>query len=119
MCPGRAMFSGLAPPSPPLRCSEARCPKGIRPQGGVLTTFSLSPMVPHVSMWSDKIAPIGYNNGGIVEKSHINIPDGILPKGDPDKVFARLAPNELIVPVKHVKKVVKFLKSQGIRLPGT
>lgn len=86
---------------------------------GSLESAGYAPNIPHITMWSHKIAPYGYVNGGLVDESHQNIPDGVLPKDDPDKVFARLAPNELIVPVKHVKKVVKFLKSQGIRLPNT
>ena len=83
-----------------------------------MMTNGFSPNLPHVSMWSDKVIPYGFANGGMVDESHINIPDGVLKEDDPDKVLVRLMPNELIVPVKHVKKVVTFLKSQGIRLPG-
>lgn len=77
-----------------------------------------APIVPHVTMWSDKVVPMGYSNGGMVDESHVNIPDGVLPKNDPDKVFARLMPGELIVPVKHVPYVTKMLKKKGIRLPN-
>lgn len=96
--------------------------------------FSLSPMVPHVSMWnssyklrpadsavrvqSDKILPMGYANGGMVDESHVNIPDGVLPKNDPDRVFARLMPGELVIPKKHVPYVAKMLKKKGIKLNG-
>jgi len=80
--------------------------------------YSFVPNVPHITMWNDKIAPIGYNNGGMVDESHINIPDVILPKGDPDKVFARLMPGELIIPVKHVPYVSQMLKNKGIKLPN-
>lgn len=80
--------------------------------------FSLSPNVPHVTMWNDKILPYQFNNGGMVNENHQNIPDGVLKKDDPDKVFARLQAGELIVPVKHVPLVSKFLKKKGIKLPG-
>ena len=80
--------------------------------------YGFSPMVPHVSMWSDKILPMGYANGGMVDESHVNIPDGVLPKNDPDKVFARLMPGELVIPKKHVPYVAKMLKKKGIKLNG-
>lgn len=83
--------------------------------------FSLhgyGPNVPHVTMWNDKVVPFGYANGGVVDESHINIPDGVLKKDDPDKVLVRLMPGELIVPKKHVAKVGKFLRKSGIKLPG-
>jgi hypothetical protein len=82
------------------------------------------PNIPHVSMWGMPQFPEGeplaspYENGGMVKEEHVNIPDGILKKDDPDRVLVRLMPNELVIPVKHVKKVVKFLKSQGIKLRG-
>jgi hypothetical protein len=77
--------------------------------------FSILPPTEHVTLMSPK----GYAYGGRVMPSYINIPDGILDKNDPDKVLVRLQPNELIIPLPHVRKVVKFLKSQGIRLPRT
>lgn len=80
--------------------------------------FSLSPNVPHVTMWNDKILPYPFNNGGMVNENHQNIPDGVLKKNDKDTVFARLMPGELIIPVKHVKLVSKFLKNRNINLPG-
>jgi hypothetical protein len=63
--------------------------------------------------------PKAMANGGMVKEEDVNIPAGVLPDDDPDKVLVRLQPNELIIPLPHVKKVVKFLKSQGIRLPRT
>jgi len=93
--------------------------------------YGFAPNIPHVSMWGmpvfappngGYIAPAVrgvFTDGGMVDESHVNIPDGILKKDDPDRVLVRLMPNELVVPVKHVKKVVKFLKSQGIHLPRT
>lgn len=80
--------------------------------------MGFAPNVPHVTMWSQKILPYGYANGGIVDKSHENIPDGVLKKDDPDKVFARLQAGELIVPVKHVPLVSSFLKKKRIFLPN-
>jgi len=80
--------------------------------------YGFAPDVPHISMWSHKIAPYGYANGGLVDESHQNIPDGVLPKDDPDKVFARLQAGELIIPVKHVPYVSKMLKKKGIKLNG-
>jgi hypothetical protein len=87
-------------------------------QGSPCFAPCFAPNVPHVSMWNHKIAPIGYANGGMVDESHVNIPDGVLPKDDPDKVFARLMPGELIIPVKHVPLVSKMLKKKGIKLPN-
>lgn len=77
-----------------------------------------APFVPHVTMWSDKVVPYGYANGGMVEEEHINIPDGVLPKDDPDKVYARLQAGEMIIPKKHVSVVSRFLRKSGIKLPG-
>lgn len=54
----------------------------------------------------------------MVEPEHVNVPADILPKDDPDHVFARLMPGELVVPVKHVKLVASFLKKKGIMLPN-
>jgi hypothetical protein len=96
------------------------------PGKGMMVGFS--PNVPHVSMWSDKVIPYpmgslpvkpyGFANGGMVDESHINIPDGILKKDDPDKVLVRLMPGELIIPKKHVSMISQFLKGKGIRLSG-
>lgn len=77
--------------------------------------FNILPPTEHVTL----MTPRGYANGGMVYEKDINIPMGVLPDDDPDKVLVRLQPNELIIPLPHVKKVVKFLKSQGIRLPRT
>ena len=75
--------------------------------------FSILPPTEHVTLMSSK----GYAYGGRVMPSDINIPDGVLPDDDPDKVLARLMPGELVIPLKHVKSVVSFLKSKNIKLP--
>lgn len=80
--------------------------------------FSLVPNPLHVSLWNSKVLPMGYAGGGMVEPEHVNVPADILPKDDPDHVFARLMPGELVVPVKHVKLVASFLKKKGIMLPN-
>ena len=77
--------------------------------------FNVLPPTEHISL----MRPKGFAYGGMVLPHDINIPRGVVAEEDPDKVLARLQPNELVVPVKHVKKVVRFLKSQGIRLPRT
>jgi hypothetical protein len=65
-------------------------------------------------MWGMPI----FNNGGMVDESHVNIPDGILKKDDPDRVLVRLMPGELVIPKKHVSMVASMLKSKGIKLRG-
>lgn len=80
--------------------------------------FGFSPNVPHVSMWNNKVMPFGYSNGGMVDESHENIPDGVLKKDDPDKVYARLQVGEMVIPKKHVYTVSQFLKKKGIILPN-
>lgn len=64
------------------------------------------------------IAPKNFTKGGKVKASHKNIPKELLKKNDPDQVFARLAEGELVIPKKHVKKVVPMLKKAGIKLPN-
>lgn len=77
-------------------------------------SFNLLPPTEHVTL----MRPQAYADGGKVLEDHVNIPKRVLARDDdPDRVLARLQPGELIVPVKHVKKVVQFLKSQGIKLP--
>jgi hypothetical protein len=56
--------------------------------------------------------------GGKVLTSDINIPDGVVAEDDPDRVLTRLMPGELVIPLPHVKRVTKWLKSQKIKLPG-
>jgi hypothetical protein len=75
--------------------------------------FNVLPPTEHVTL----MKPKGYAYGGMVLPSDINIPAGVLPDEDPDKVLARLMPGELVIPKKHVKRVVSFLKSQKIYLP--
>jgi hypothetical protein len=83
------------------------CPPTYQSRGFV-------PNPPHVSLWGMPV----FVNGGMVEPSHMNIPSGILPPDDPDRVLTRLMPGELVVPVKHVKLVASFLKKNGINLKG-
>lgn len=59
-----------------------------------------------------------FADGGMVDESHVNIPNGILKKDDPDRVLVRLMPGELVVPKKHVSLVSGFLKKNGIKLSG-
>ena len=75
--------------------------------------FNILPPTEHVTL----MTPKGYAYGGMVLGKDINIPTGVLPDEDPDKVLARLMPGELIIPLKHVKSVVSFLKSKNIKLP--
>lgn len=75
--------------------------------------FSILPPTEHVTL----MTPKGYAYGGMVLGKDVNIPMGVLHEDDPDKVLARLAPGELIIPLKHVPVVVKYLKSQNIKLP--
>lgn len=76
--------------------------------------YSLVPNIPHVSMWGMP----QFRDGGMVDESHVNIPDGILKKDDPDRVLVRLMPGELVIPQKHVSRVSAMLKAKGIILPG-
>lgn len=92
--------------------------------------YGFSPNIPHVSMWGmpvfappngGYIAPAVrgvFADGGMVDESHVNIPNGILKKDDPDRVLVRLMPGELVVPKKHVSLVSGFLKKNGIKLSG-
>jgi len=72
------------------------------------------PNVPHVSMWGMP----NFASGGMVEEEHVNIPNGILKKDDPDRVLVRLMPGELVIPKKHVGRVADMLRKKGIILPG-
>jgi hypothetical protein len=65
-----------------------------------------------------KIKPTNFRKGGMVKPKHKNIPKGALPKGDVDTAFARLQVGEIVIPKKHTKKVAKFLKEEGIKLPN-
>lgn len=64
------------------------------------------------------IHPHNFANGGMVKHHMINIPRFILKPGDDDRVFARVMPGEIVIPLPHVKKVEKFLKQEHIKLPG-
>ena len=59
-----------------------------------------------------------FTDGGMVDESHVNIPDGILKKDDPDRVLVRLMPGELVIPKRHVPLVREMLRSKKIKLPG-
>ena len=76
--------------------------------------YGFTPNIPHVSMWGMPV----FADGGMVDESHVNIPDGILKKDDPDRVLVRLMPGELVIPKKHVSLVSSMLKSKGIKLRG-
>lgn len=64
------------------------------------------------------IKPTNFKKGGMVKPKHQNIPKGKLPKGDVDTAYARLQVGEVVIPKKHSKKVAKFLKEEGIKLPN-
>ncbi len=64
------------------------------------------------------IAPRSFVKGGSVKAKHKNIPVHALKPKDPDQVLARLMPGEIVIPVKHTKKVKAFLKTAKIKLPG-
>lgn len=64
------------------------------------------------------IPPKNFQAGGRVKASHKNVPRALLKPHDPDTVFARLMPGELVIPKKHVKAVVPMLKKAGIKLPN-
>lgn len=76
--------------------------------------YGFAPIIPHVSMWGMP----NFADGGMVEQEHVNIPNGILKKDDPDRVLVRLMPGELVIPKKHVGRVAKMLRKKGIILPG-
>ncbi len=59
-----------------------------------------------------------YGSGGRVTPAMVNIPQKYLKENDPDQVFARVAVNEIVIPVKYADKVRKFLKDQNIKLPN-
>jgi hypothetical protein len=59
-----------------------------------------------------------YGTGGKVTPAMVNIPQKYLKENDPDQVFARVAVNEIVIPVKHADKVREFLKKEKINLPN-
>ena len=65
-----------------------------------------------------RIKSINFVNGGKVKKKHSTIPKQILKVSKVDTVLARLQPGEIVIPVKHTKKVKQFLKKSNIKLPG-
>lgn len=64
------------------------------------------------------IAPHNFTKGGTVKTTHKNIPKKLLKNKDQDQVLARLQAGEIVIPKKHVKKVVPLLKKAGIKLPN-
>jgi hypothetical protein len=64
------------------------------------------------------IYPHSFVHGGKVQTNQMNIPRFMLKPDDHDTVFARLMPNEIVIPLPHVKKVEKFLRKENIKLPG-
>lgn len=109
-------------------------PRYLPPNGGAIDSingmrYGFAPNIPHVSMWGmpvfadggmvDESPPLGVMRlPQLVDESHVNIPDGVLKKNDPDRVLVRLMPGELVVPKKHVPLVSQFLKENGIKLSG-
>jgi hypothetical protein len=59
-----------------------------------------------------------YGTGGKVTPAMVNIPQKYLKENDPDQVFARVAVNEIVIPVKHADAVRAFLKKEKIKLPN-
>ena len=76
--------------------------------------FSLAPATEHITLMKPKAMAYG----GRVMHEDVNIPPHVVAENDPDRVLVRLAPGELVIPKKHVKRVVEFLKSQNIKLPN-
>lgn len=64
------------------------------------------------------IKPRSFVDGGKVKANHKNIPAVALKPNDPDRVLARLMPGEIVIPVKHTRKIKEFLKKEKIKLPG-
>lgn len=67
---------------------------------------------------SGKIKPKTFYSGAKLKAKDKNIPSDLVKKQDPDRILIRAAPGELIIPVKHVKKVEQFLKTKKIKLRG-
>lgn len=65
-----------------------------------------------------RIKPHNFIKGAKVSKRHKNIPASLVKTGDTDMVLARVQAGELVINRKNVPKVEKFLRSQGIILPG-
>ena len=75
--------------------------------------FSMAPPTEHITL----LKPKAMAYGGMVMPEDVNIPVRAIAPDDPDRVLVRLQPNELVIPVKHVKLVTKFLKDKKIILP--
>lgn len=65
-----------------------------------------------------KIIAKNFLKGGRVKAAHRNIPAQALRPRDPDQVLARLMPGEIVIPVKHTRKIKAFLRKEKIKLPG-
>jgi len=61
--------------------------------------------------------------GGMLETTHLGRPPKYVhmrvPTSGVDQIPCLLQQGELVVPKKHVKKVVKFLRKEKINLPNT
>ena len=60
-------------------------------------------------------SPINFVQGGSVLKSHQNLRK--TKQTGNDVVYARLMPGEIVIPVKHTKKVKEYLRKEHIKLP--
>lgn len=61
---------------------------------------------------------VAFVSGGAVLKRHENLPKRYLKTSKQDTVLARLMPGEIVIPVKHAKRVRKLLKEANITLPN-
>lgn len=64
-----------------------------------------------------------FQNGGLLETTHLGRPPKYvhltMKTSGVDQIPCMLQQGELVVPKKHVDKVVAFLKTKNIRLPNT
>jgi hypothetical protein len=64
-----------------------------------------------------------FEKGGLLETTHRGRPPRFttikIPTSGVDQIPALLQQGELVVPKKHVSKVVKFLRKNKINLPNT
>ena len=70
-----------------------------------------------------KIPTNPYENGGLIETSHRGRPPTFttmrIKTSGVDQIPALLQQGELVIPKKHVSKVIKFLRYKKINLPNT
>jgi hypothetical protein len=65
-----------------------------------------------------RIKSINFINGGFVKKKHSTIPKNMIKVSKKDSVLVRVMPGEIVIPLKHTKKIKQFLKKKNIKLPG-